>query len=167
MSLPIQIVNDADEPVGQSTKQEAWERGLIHRIVRVMLMAPDGRLLLQHRSPTKDIFPDRWDNSVAGHVDAGESYDEAARREASEELGLVDLELEGIGSYRSDETWEGHRFNRFTRVYQGRLAAIPTRLEVGKVDGVAWYSVDEARRMVREQPDRVTDGLRQVMERYF
>ncbi|MEK7153645.1 MAG: NUDIX domain-containing protein, partial [Patescibacteria group bacterium] len=161
------IVNDRDEVVGSATKREAWEQGLTHRIVRIMLENSKGEILLQHRSPTKDIFPDCWDNSAAGHVDTGEDYDEAAVRELKEELGITGIELRALGQYRSDETWKGHRFNQFNRCYKATIETLPRELEAGKVDDVRWFTVEEVKKLVAEQPDTVTDGLRQVIEHFY
>jgi isopentenyldiphosphate isomerase len=47
-----------------------------------------GELLVQLRGRSKDRYPLHWDVSVGGHVDPAETYDEAARRELHEELGL-------------------------------------------------------------------------------
>ncbi len=49
----------------------------------------DGQVYLQKRAPSKDINPNCWDSSAAGHVDSGESYLDAAVRELSEELGIL------------------------------------------------------------------------------
>ncbi len=69
---------------------------LIHRSAHVLVLHPDeGTLLLQKRSATKDTFPGRWDTSVGGHVTFGQSYLEAAVREAREELG-VDLDPDSL-----------------------------------------------------------------------
>lgn len=51
-------------------------------------MHPDGRLLVHRRSDLKDLWPGRWDLAVGGVVAAGETYDEAARREVAEEIGI-------------------------------------------------------------------------------
>lgn len=166
MSLPIMIVDEDDRPVGQATKQEAWDQGLIHRVVRLMIHNSKGQILLQHRSPTKDIFPNCWDNSSAGHVDAGEDYEAAMRRELREELRL-EVPFTELGSYRSDETWKGHRFNRFTRCYKAVTDKTPTKFEAGKVIGARWFTLDEVKQLVSDHPDQVTDGLRQVIERYY
>lgn len=163
----IQIVDENDQPVGEATKEEAWDKGLIHRIVRIVISNKDGKILGQLRSPTKDIFPGCWDNSAAGHVDAGEDYDVAARRELEEELGIRNIPLKELGSYRSDETWNNHRFNRFTRCYLASLETLPQKLEAGKIDEVRWFTLDEIKALVRDHPDRVTDGLRQVIERFY
>ena len=161
------IVDENDRPVSQATKQEAWKKGLIHRVVRVMIEDSQGQVLLQHRTPTKDIFPNCWDNSAAGHVNAGEDYKQAAGRELKEELGLEGLTLTEIGRYRSDETWKGHRFNRFNRVYKVKTSVVPAKLEEGKVDDAQWFSLEEVKRLVRDRPDKVTDGLRQVIAQYY
>lgn len=167
MSALIMIVDESDRPVGSATKKEAWDQGLIHRIVRIMIENRKGQILLQHRTPTKDIYPNCWDNSVAGHVDAGEEYEQAAVRELREELGLEGLDYAEIGRYRSDETWNGHRFNRFSRVYKIKADVVPARLEEGKIDDARWFSVEDVKQLLSDHPDQVSDGLRQVIERYY
>jgi len=167
MSKPIQIVDENDYPTSEGTKQEAWDNGLRHRVVRIMIENDAGEILLQHRSPTKDIFPDCWDNSAAGHVDAGEDYDQAAIRELEEELGLSGIKLTQIGKYASDETWKGHRLKRFTTVYKAHSDQTPQKLEAGKVDDARWFKLGDVKAMIENQPDKVSDGLRQVIERYY
>jgi isopentenyldiphosphate isomerase len=166
-SAPIMIVDEEDKPIGQATKQEAWDKGLIHRVVRLMVHNKQDQVLLQHRTPTKDIFPNCWELSAAGHVDAGEEYKEAMRREIEEELGFENLAFTEIGRYRSDETWNGRRFNRFNRCYQAHYDKTPTKLEADKIDGFRWFDIDEVKRLIKDHSDQVTDGLRQVFERYY
>jgi len=167
MSAPIQIVDEQDRPTGQATKQEAWAQGLRHRVIRIMIENDRGEILLQHRSPTQDIFPNCWDNSAAGHVDAGEDYLTAALRELKEELDIDGVRLEEIGNYASDETWWEHRLKRFTHVFRLRYNITPTKLETGKVDNVKWMAVEGVKKLVREHPNEVSDGLRQVIEKYY
>lgn len=47
----------------------------------------EGRLLLGHRHPLRLNYPDCWD-LVGGHVEPGESPDDALRRECMEEIGV-------------------------------------------------------------------------------
>jgi len=166
-SKPIQIVDEDDQPVKAAVKQEAWEQGLIHRVVRLVVENSDGQVLLQHRTPTKDIYPNCWDVSVSGHVDAGETYDAALAHEIAEELGFQDLQTTEIGSYRSNRIWKGLRFNRFNRCYKTRHDATPTHLEEGKIDGFKWFTVGEVKQLIKDHPDEVTDGLLEFFERYY
>ena len=57
-------------------------------LVHVFIFDRTGFVLLQKRSMRKDTAPGRWDTSVGGHVDFGESLQDAVVREAREELGL-------------------------------------------------------------------------------
>lgn len=84
----LEYVNDKDEVVGIVSYEEANERQLAHRIARVFVFDDAGRLYLQRRSLNMNSAPGLWDQSAAGHVDIGESYEQAAARELEEELGV-------------------------------------------------------------------------------
>ena len=64
------------------------------RVATVILVDGRGWLLLQERDEHAPVSPDSW-GLVGGHVEAGESWDDAVHRELTEETGLVvpDLEL--------------------------------------------------------------------------
>jgi len=47
-----------------------------------------GSILLQLRAENKQIQPGKWDTSVGGHIQAGESVSAALQRETLEELGI-------------------------------------------------------------------------------
>jgi 8-oxo-dGTP pyrophosphatase MutT (NUDIX family) len=93
----VDIVDDADNVVATVTRSEMRARRLQHRSVGIAVMSTDGRLLIHRRSPAKDIWPGWWDIAAGGVVASGETYDQAARRELAEELGLVDVEFEHLG----------------------------------------------------------------------
>ena len=66
------VVDPHDRVVGSAPRSQIHARGLLHRAVHLWLFHPDGRLLLQRRSLTKDREPGRWTSSVSGHVNSGE-----------------------------------------------------------------------------------------------
>ncbi len=167
MSAPIQVVDTNDRPVRAASKQEVWDQKSLHRVVRIMLQRPDGKILLQRRSASKVPFPSCWDNSVAGHVDVGEDFETAAYRELAEEVGLTDVRLKELGRYSNAGDWQGWQSNRFQCVYTATITDTPTRLETGKVDSVRWFSLDEIKQMVREHPEQVTDGLMEVITQFY
>ena len=62
----------------------------LHPVVHLHVIDRFGRIFLQKRSMTKDIQPGKWDTAVGGHLALGESYEEGAKRELAEELGVTD-----------------------------------------------------------------------------
>ena len=59
----------------------------MHRFACVLLVDPQGRLLLQERDEHPVIDPEKW-GLVGGHVEDGEEHEPAAYRELEEETGI-------------------------------------------------------------------------------
>ena len=89
------VVDKDDRICGYASRAEVHGNNLLHRAVHILIFNQVGDVYLQQRSRWKDRHPLKWDSSAAGHVTAGENYDETARRELKEELG-VDVPLERI-----------------------------------------------------------------------
>ena len=85
----LDVVDKQNQVIRQARRGDVHEKGLRHRAAHILIYNQQGELFLQKRSENKDTFPGYWDSSAAGHVDAGESYDECITREVTEELGIV------------------------------------------------------------------------------
>lgn len=89
MDEVIDILTPEGKPTGKTAlKSEAHKKGWYHATVHIWLFTTSKKILLQKRALTKKIFPGLWDISVAGHIGAGESVLNAAKREVFEEIGL-------------------------------------------------------------------------------
>ena len=94
----MDVVNEQDEIINTVSQPEIYEKKLTHRIVHVFVLNPEnGKIYLQKRSDMKSYLPGYYCTSAGGHVRSGESYEEAAKRELQEEIGLT-TQLEKIGS---------------------------------------------------------------------
>ena len=83
------LVDRDDHVVGRVRRGAAHGNpALVHRSVQVMLFDGAGRVLLQCRSRTKDLYPGVYCASASGHVHAGDDYATTATRELREELGV-------------------------------------------------------------------------------
>ena len=71
----------------------------IARTVGALFIRPDGKVLLGLRAPTKKVWPGHWD-TIGGHVEDGESLEEALVREAREEVGVMPVEFSLIATVR-------------------------------------------------------------------
>lgn len=167
--LQIQIVDEQDNPIGNASKQEAWRKGLKFRIVRITVIDENGRMLIQKRSEKMELYPGRWDNSAAGHVDVGEDYYKAALRELKEELGIEGYDLEDVGYYYDESINDWRIMKRFTHAYRIVLHENISKLSLQEeeVASTKWMKISEVKDLVKNHPDQVTDGLTEIINRYY
>lgn len=96
----LPLVDEDGQVVGTATRGECHNGSMrLHPVVHLHVFNTAGELYLQHRPAWKDIQPDRWDTAVGGHVDCGESVEQALAREVREEIGLTDYEAEFMARY--------------------------------------------------------------------
>ena len=89
------------------------------------------------------------DACAGGVVTTGEEMERSARRELAEELGIMDVPLQGFGSFYAEG--EGYRVwgGLFSCRYQG-----PLQLQAEEVSAVHWMSLAEiAERASEFTPD--------------
>ena len=121
------VVDKNDEILRDASRSEVHGNNLRHRAVHILIFNPAGELYLQQRSRWKDRHPLKWDSSAAGHVTAAESYDETARRELKEELG-IDVSLTKISKLLASEITD----QEFIWLYRGEVVGnfSPNRSEI-------------------------------------
>jgi 16S rRNA (adenine1518-N6/adenine1519-N6)-dimethyltransferase len=121
------VVDKNDRILRDASRFEVHGNNLRHRAVHILIFNPAGEVYLQQRSRWKDRHPLRWDSSAAGHVVAAESYDETARRELKEELG-ISVPLKKISKLPASERTD----QEFVWLYRGDLAGdlSPNRTEI-------------------------------------
>jgi len=122
----IDIVDANGKPTGKyALKSEAHKNGWYHNTIHLWLYTNKGEILLQQRSHKKAIYPLLWDVSVAGHIDAGETFEQAAIRETKEEIGLslTEKELTKIGTHlhKSEYNYGSIKDYEFHQIYIAKL----------------------------------------------
>ncbi|MFE9453237.1 NUDIX hydrolase [Streptomyces sp. NPDC006739] len=151
----LDIVDDNDQVVGQAPRGEAYARGLRHRCVFIQARDAAGRLFVHRRTPTKLVFPSLYDLFVGGVVGAGESYDDAALREAEEELGVSGLPRPSfLFKFLYDD---GAGKSWWSAVYEVRCEP-PVRPQAEEVEWYGFLPQDEVDRRLGEW-EWVPDGL--------
>ncbi|BDH04622.1 putative Nudix hydrolase [Streptomyces seoulensis] len=151
----LDIVDEHDRVVTQAARGEAYARGLRHRCVFIQVRDAAGRLFVHRRTATKLVFPALYDPFVGGVVGAGESYDEAALREAEEELGVSGLpEPSFLFKFLYED---GTGLSWWSAVYEVRCE-LPVRPQVEEVQWHAFLTDEEVAARLGEW-EWVPDGL--------
>jgi isopentenyldiphosphate isomerase len=153
----LDIVDEHDRVIGQSPRGEAYARGLRHRAVFVFVRDGAGRIFVHRRTARKLIFPSRYDMFVGGVVGAGESYDDAALREAEEELGVSGLPRPVPRFGFLYEGGEEEAGSWWSRVYEVRCE-LPVSPQA---EEIAWHGFLPQEELDRVLPvwEWVPDGL--------
>ncbi len=138
------IVDPAGNVIGKATRGECHGGSrLLHPVVHLHVFNSAGELYLQHRPAWKDIQPDKWDTSVGGHIDYGEDIPSALRREAGEELGIVEFTPEKITSYVFESDRERELVNVFYTIYDGTINPSD------ELDGGRFWSMNEINEAIK------------------
>ena len=126
--------------VGKASRGECHNGSrLIHPVVHLHLLNSAGELYLQRRPMWKDIQPGKWDTAVGGHVDYGETIEEALRREVREEIGLEGFTSEKICHYLYDSDREREMVYVYRATWDGEVH------RSDETDGGRFWSIDELR----------------------
>jgi len=95
----VPIVDRQDNIVDEVPRHVMRSQSLRHRVTYIFVFDATGRLFVQKRTATKDLYPGFYDLAAGGVVCVGESYEESAIREAREELGIHGTPLENRFKY--------------------------------------------------------------------
>ncbi len=124
------IVDDNDNVTGKATRKECHEKSLIHRSVMFYIFDNEGRVLVTKRTEEKDFFPGYWSIVLGGHVQVGETYEEAVKRELLEEVGISG-EPSFITSFKKRIPEEKENVKVYRVVAEGPITLNPEELSVG------------------------------------
>ncbi len=154
------VVDEEDRVIGRETREKCHKNRLIHRSVYIFLINSKGEFLLQKRSLLKDLYPGYYTVSATGHVDYGETYDQAAQRELREELG-VNAPLEKIGKFQSFSPLENEFSTVYICYYNGEVKFNPEETTAG-----LWMKFEQVREDMEGGNKQFAPGFKAAINRY-
>lgn len=156
------VLNENGEFTGEvATREECHKKGLWHRAVYAFIIDNEGNVLLQKRSKFKKLWPNTWDVTVGGHVDAGEFGRQALIRETKEELGIEitddDIKyLVGSTSINIKEDVINKHFNECYLIVK-RIDTSKIKLQEEEVSEVKYFSKAEMLERIKNGYEGLTE----------
>ena len=156
-------VDENDMVLGRVSREKAHAEALLHRISVTYLVNDKGEILVNERAKDGHL-----DHSSAGHVDIGETYEDAARRELREELGINMPNLREIGTAQSRDigtSFDGTSFNSchifkvFQTVWNDEVRPNPE-----EVRSVFWSELPPLIADMDNNPKKYTNGFKESMK---
>lgn len=127
------LVDKEGKVTGRATRGECHNGSmLLHPVVHLHVFNSRGEIYLQRRPDWKDIQPGKWDTAVGGHIDYGETPEEALRREVREELGITHFKPVFIGRYVFESPRERELVYVHSTTYDGEIHPSAEELDGGR-----------------------------------
>ncbi|HBV01502.1 MAG TPA: hypothetical protein DEF00_03905 [Candidatus Taylorbacteria bacterium] len=153
----IDVVDKDNNIIGESDVATAHAEGLRHRIAGVFVFDADGNLYLQ----TGNKYG-KCDLSVGGHVRKGESYEDAAKREMLEEIGLT-VPIQLVSTFFPTDA----RLNHFWTIYTANAPMNWKFKPTKEVWSLEKMKLEDVIASIHQEPKRFTHGFVNAMREYI
>lgn len=160
----LDLVDADDNVIGVKSRDEIYAEHLKNfRVINVFLVNSKGEIWIPRRTATKKLYPLCLDMSVGGHVQSGESYDEAFHRETFEELNIntAEISVRLLGHL----TPALHDVSAFMNVYEIQTDETPKYNPDDVMEGV-WISPDELQQRIAAG-EKVKSDLPKLLKIFF
>lgn len=158
----IDVVDENDKVLRSAPRKEVHQHpGWIHRSVSVWVFNSQGEIFMAQRKSTCKRDPLKWYAGASGHIDAGESYESAAKRELKEELG-IEGELKYEFDIKAYDDIEKENFRVFSVITDEKIVIDPSEVEQGH-----FMSVEKLKEEIKANPDKFSRKLHPIAKRYF
>lgn len=155
----VDRVDEQDRVLGVVDRGEAIKHHWLHRVATIVCRDEEGRVLVHRRAADMSRFPGQYNFMIGGGAEAGESYEKAAARELTEELGVrapVQFAFKYLCRGEISPYWLG--------VHDAVISTDITP-DPDEISWHAWVTEDELREMAR-RPTFVADSV-EALDRYL
>jgi len=160
----VDVVDENDNVLYRTTRKEAHENGLLHRTTISEIIDSNGRWMLVKQSSDRQDAG-QYVSPVGGHVEAGETEDEALKRESKEECGLSNFNYKLVGKAIFNRhvlnRQENHYFILY-EIYSDEKLQLNEESESYKA-----FTKDELKDALKNNPELFGDAFHFVAKTFY
>jgi isopentenyl-diphosphate delta-isomerase len=160
----VVLVSPEGQEIGLMGKQEAHEKGLLHKAFSVIVFNDAGEMLIQQRAQSKYHWAGISSNTFCSHPRKQESFEQAAHRRLEEELGF-DTELKEAFSfiYKATDAPSGLTEHELDHVFVGTYNG-PVDFNPSEVQAVRWVKVPDLLAEIEAQPEQFSFWFKIILK---
>lgn len=138
----LDVYDENNNYLGYSLdRKEVHEKKLWHHHASAWIINKEGKILLQQRAFTKKKNPGKWART-GGHVNAGETCEQAVKREIYEEIGLkVEEKINNYEIFKKED--EKEKYFTYGYIFITDLKEKDFKLQKEEVNAVKYFSIEE------------------------
>ena len=160
------LVNENDEKIGLMPKQEAHEKGVLHRAFSVFIFNGKNELMLQQRALHKYHSPGLWTNTCCSHQRDGETTLQAGKRRLFEEMGFhTDLKETTSFIYKAPFD-NGLTEHELDHILVGTFKGIPN-INKEEVASWRWMDLEEVKNDIQKNPEIYTAWFKIIFDKFY
>ncbi len=160
----VDVIDERNKVLFQVSKIEAHHKGLLHRTVISEIIDSKGNWSLVKQSGGRQD-PGQYVSPVGGHVKAGETEEEALKREAQEEAGLKDFEFKLTGRFIFNRNVRNHIENHLFVVFEV-YSDKPLRLNE-EAESYKKFTDDQLKSTIRKNPKMFGGAFFAVLKEFY
>ena len=141
----VDIVDEQDTVIGTIYRKDEIYGKHILRSASIFLLNSKKQILLQLRAKESKRYPLHWDVSGGGHVNSGESYQDCAKRELFEEIGI---QVEHLNLLKKHHFTLDNNRKRINSSYVAIIEETKILIDPVEVADARWFSISEINKMI-------------------
>ena len=153
----IDIVDKEDRVIGRELKSKKAELDFISRVVAILVRDSKGRFIVTKRASHKKVEADKYDLSAFGNVNSGEDYNQAAKRELQEELG-IECQLVMLDKFYQENNYKGKNLKIFCGVFLANSDKEPKLNH--ELISFEKMTFDQIKESIQKSPEKFCQGFR-------
>ncbi|MFH1565364.1 MAG: NUDIX domain-containing protein [bacterium] len=142
----LDIIDENNNVIGKAAKEDVLKQNLMHRGVAIFVFNSKREIFVHKRVANKIIYPSMWDMTCGGGVISGEDFLAGAKRETTEEVGIIDPELEYLFTDRYKTELDNVIAAVYKTVFDGEIIIEKEEIEKG-----FFVSLDKLNEMMKTE----------------